>query len=175
MHFAHIHQIPDDVVRIGQYGFCDCTNLTSITIPDTVDSIGSEAFGGCSSLESIVFAGTKSEWSSISKGPDWIYNVPSELVHCSDGDAPLEEVEDDELYYELDDELDEGIFGKKKQKGNSNTFQVKFTVYNENGTAQYSNTFTEILGKKSAVEQLVDTMKDNGLGKRYKSSSDPSE
>ena len=35
------------VTTIGNYAFCWCKNLTSITIPNSVTSIGTEAFGYC--------------------------------------------------------------------------------------------------------------------------------
>ena len=41
------------VTRIGDYAFCDCECLDSITIPDSVTSIGSYAFDDCSSLTSV--------------------------------------------------------------------------------------------------------------------------
>ena len=42
------------VTTIGNYAFCWCKNLTSITIPNSVTSIGTEAFGYCESLTSII-------------------------------------------------------------------------------------------------------------------------
>ena len=45
--------IPDGVTSIGNYAFCNCTSLTSVTIGNSVTSIGSSAFDGCSSLTSI--------------------------------------------------------------------------------------------------------------------------
>ena len=43
--------IPSTVTSIGDYAFCRCSGLTSVTIPPTVTSIGEAAFSGCSSLE----------------------------------------------------------------------------------------------------------------------------
>ena len=45
--------IPSNVISIGDYAFCDCTDFTSVTIPNSVTSIGSYAFSGCSSLTSV--------------------------------------------------------------------------------------------------------------------------
>ena len=42
--------IPNSVTSIGDYAFCDCTSLTSIIIPDSVTSIGDAAFYNCISL-----------------------------------------------------------------------------------------------------------------------------
>ena len=41
------------VTSIGEYAFCQCSNLTSVTIPYSVTSIGAEAFSGCSGLTSV--------------------------------------------------------------------------------------------------------------------------
>ena len=43
----------DEVTRIGDWAFKDCSSLTSVTIPDSVTEIGDVAFSGCSSLASI--------------------------------------------------------------------------------------------------------------------------
>ena len=47
--------IPTDgsVTFIGDYAFCDCSGLTSVTIGDSVTSIGWYAFSGCSGLTSV--------------------------------------------------------------------------------------------------------------------------
>ena len=41
------------VTTIGEYAFCDCTNLTSVTIGDSVTTIGKYAFYGCDRLTSV--------------------------------------------------------------------------------------------------------------------------
>ncbi|MEE1162173.1 MAG: leucine-rich repeat domain-containing protein [Lachnospiraceae bacterium] len=41
------------VTSIGDYAFCNCSGLTSITIPEGVTSIGVETFERCFSLTSI--------------------------------------------------------------------------------------------------------------------------
>ena len=40
-------------VAIGDYAFCFCSSLTSVTIPNSVTSIGTQAFYSCSSLTSV--------------------------------------------------------------------------------------------------------------------------
>ena len=53
--------IPNGVTKLGEYVFCNCTFLTSITIPDSVTSIEDYAFAGCTSLTSITIGtGVKS-------------------------------------------------------------------------------------------------------------------
>lgn len=47
------YSVPDSVIYIGNYAFCDCSALTSIKIPDSVTSIGNRAFSNCSSLTSV--------------------------------------------------------------------------------------------------------------------------
>ncbi len=45
--------IPDVVKSIGEYAFCSCRNIKSVTIPDSVTSIGRSAFEDCQWLNSI--------------------------------------------------------------------------------------------------------------------------
>lgn len=39
--------IPDSVTEIGDYAFCDCENLKSVTIGNSVEKIYNNAFDGC--------------------------------------------------------------------------------------------------------------------------------
>ena len=45
--------ISEGVILIGDYAFCCCSNLTSITIPDSVISIGWNTFQNCGNLTSV--------------------------------------------------------------------------------------------------------------------------
>ncbi len=72
--------IPEGVTSIGNSAFLDCSGLTSITIPESVTSIGREAFYNCSSLKTINYTGTEEQWNAISKGTDWKYGCPSDMV-----------------------------------------------------------------------------------------------
>ena len=52
------------VTSIGDWAFCFCTGLTSITIPNSVTSIGDCAFADCSSLTSIIVEDANSTYDS---------------------------------------------------------------------------------------------------------------
>ena len=45
-----------NVTNIGEYAFCYCSAMTSVTIPESVTSIGSTAFYSCSGLTEIKVA-----------------------------------------------------------------------------------------------------------------------
>ena len=53
----------------------------------TLTYIGSEAFYGCESLTSITFEGMVEQWDKIELGNCWSSNVPTGVVHCTDGDV----------------------------------------------------------------------------------------
>lgn len=46
--------LPDGVKKIGDYAFCDCENLRSVTIPDSVAAIGQGSFRNCTNLRTII-------------------------------------------------------------------------------------------------------------------------
>ncbi|MBQ3149653.1 MAG: leucine-rich repeat protein [Clostridia bacterium] len=50
------YTIPDSVISIGAYAFCNFNGLTSITIPSSVTNIGVSAFNGCSNLTDIIIS-----------------------------------------------------------------------------------------------------------------------
>ena len=45
--------LPSGVTKIGNYAFCNCSGLTSITLPSGVTEISEGAFGNCSGLTSL--------------------------------------------------------------------------------------------------------------------------
>ncbi len=45
--------IPDKVTNIGDYAFCSCDGLNSVTISESVTSIGTNAFSYCSNLSTV--------------------------------------------------------------------------------------------------------------------------
>lgn len=81
--------IPNSVTSIGYRVFHYCTGLTSVTIGNSVTSIGQQAFYDCTGLTSVSYTGTIAQYNAITKGSNWHRNVPSTVVHCSDGDAPI--------------------------------------------------------------------------------------
>lgn len=81
--------IPNNVTHIEGGAFQVCTSLKTITIGKNVEYIGDWALSVCTSLTSINFEGTTEEWSAISKGESWNYEVPATYVQCSDGRVDL--------------------------------------------------------------------------------------
>ncbi len=75
--------IPNDVTSIGDFAFCDCTNLISVTIPDSVPVIGESAFSNCTGLISVTIPN-----SVTSIGEDAFYDCESlTSVYISDIEA----------------------------------------------------------------------------------------
>ena len=57
--------VSEGVTTIGSYAFYDCPKLTGIVIPKSITTIEREAFRDCISLTDVYYAGTQSQWSSI--------------------------------------------------------------------------------------------------------------
>ena len=66
--------------EIGDYAFCNCSSLASITIPEGVTSIGEDAFYDCSSLTSITIP------SSVTSIGDYAFQYCSSLTTVTFGD-----------------------------------------------------------------------------------------
>lgn len=61
------YNIGEGVTSIGNYAFCDCTGLTSVTIPSSVTRIGFSAFRDCTGLTSVTIpSGVTSIYSAFS-------------------------------------------------------------------------------------------------------------
>ena len=81
--------IGNKVENIGGLAFSDCSFLTSIEIPNSVTSIGYGAFSYCYELNNISYKGTIMQWNAISKESNWHNDVPTTVVHCTDGDVAI--------------------------------------------------------------------------------------
>lgn len=92
--------IPDSVTAIGQKAFSGCSSLTSITLPNSINRIGDSAFENCTNLTSITYMGTMDEWENVDRTVYledaeqrlslWYRNIPATVVHCTDGDVPIQ-------------------------------------------------------------------------------------
>ena len=45
--------VPEDVIKINEFAFCDCENITEIVLPNGLKEIGKGAFWGCTNMTSI--------------------------------------------------------------------------------------------------------------------------
>lgn len=73
--------VPDSVTRIGRSAFAVCTGLTSVTLPDSIKEMGSGAFSGCSELTSINIP------DSITSLPDGVFPGCTSLSSISIPDS----------------------------------------------------------------------------------------
>jgi hypothetical protein len=81
--------LPDNLTTINVRAFQRCYDLTEITIPSNIRVIDRYAFSTCSALTTINYNGTKEQWGSVGKGDYWNIDVPATVVHCTDGDTPI--------------------------------------------------------------------------------------
>ena len=67
--------IPDDVIDIGNYVFCDYDKLTSVHISDSTLSIGTKAFADCVNLKSIYIGKNVNSISNDFVTPSYLENI----------------------------------------------------------------------------------------------------
>ena len=81
--------ISNGVKRIGGYVFYKCSSLTGVGIPNSLISIGQSAFSDCPYLKILRYSGTRAEWKSIRKSPQWNFESAIEKIECIDGTIPI--------------------------------------------------------------------------------------
>ena len=70
--------------------FARCSSLTSVLISKHTTNIGNMTFDGCKSLIDIRYTGTIEQWQEIKLGTCWNRDVPTKIVHCTNGDVEVE-------------------------------------------------------------------------------------
>ncbi|MBO5394698.1 MAG: leucine-rich repeat protein [Clostridia bacterium] len=76
--------IPESVQNIGDSAFIGCATLTEIIISKSVTNISQYAFSGCSNLSSVYYLGTEEEWSSITKGSNYLWQSTPTIYYYSE-------------------------------------------------------------------------------------------
>ncbi len=84
------YTVKDGTITIADSAFM-YRDVTSVTIPNSIKHIGKNAFGNCWDLTDIHFQGTKEQWNAITKGDNWVEDIKSCTIHCTDGDIQIGE------------------------------------------------------------------------------------
>lgn len=78
----------NSISLIDSYVFNSCGRLSKINFPASLTEISQYAFSGCYKLAEITFDGTIEQWNAVTKGAGWDKDLATNIVKCSDGDAP---------------------------------------------------------------------------------------
>ena len=76
--------LPEGVTNINYQAFRGCSLLTEVYLPSTIKKIGQNAFY-YSSMADIYFAGTTTQWNSVSLHSTWRSSTKIKNIICSDG------------------------------------------------------------------------------------------
>ena len=79
--------IPAGVTKIDEKVFQKCGALTELNLHAKVKTIAKNAFTDCVALEKINFAGTKDQWSKVTKTAKWNDNTGKYVVRCTNGEV----------------------------------------------------------------------------------------
>ena len=79
-------KISEGTQKIGNYCFVGCESLSELTLPQKIDEIGEYAFFGCSGLEKIDLPKSFKRFGGYAlEGTKWMTNQKSEFVVVGDG------------------------------------------------------------------------------------------
>ncbi len=83
---------PAGIMTIGDKAFYNCISLESVTLPIGATAIGDEAFTNCWSLEDVYYAGSQTQWASITFGSDasWLRNGTIHFNYDGNEETPSE-------------------------------------------------------------------------------------
>ena len=135
--------IQEGVTSIGQFAFCGCRSLTSVSIPSSVYSIEYGAFESCHSLPSINIPATVSSFSP------WAFNYCDKLMAINfASDHPEYKTIDGNVYTKTGGTLIRFASGKS-------TFDIKSDVeYIGEAAVSYCNNLTSVTIPSSVKEIL---------------------
>ncbi len=108
--------IPASCVRVGDYSFACCDNLTRISIPIKVSIIGIGAFDSCDSLKDAYYEGTRKQWEEVSIGEANEWLTMKATIHFADGDVILPDVISDWAKEEMKLAVSHGLLPKEYRK-----------------------------------------------------------
>ena len=88
-----------NITAIGYEAFCECVQLTEVTLSNRLQNIGDKAFSDCSALTRIVYQGYIEEWQGVNKGYSWNARTAQPTIYCIDGEVVKKHMEDQYIYY----------------------------------------------------------------------------
>ena len=85
MPFLREITISDKIIQLPFQAFVNCKQLENITLPRSLNVIADRVFQNCTALSKIIYKGSKEEWESIYKYPDWKtgMNNYAEIIYLS--------------------------------------------------------------------------------------------
>lgn len=82
--------ITEGMKRIEWAALADNDKLVKVVLPASITYLGNDIFNICPKLSELHFEGTKAQWESISKDPNWKGRENKlTVVHCTDGDVRI--------------------------------------------------------------------------------------
>ncbi|MBQ7242745.1 MAG: leucine-rich repeat protein, partial [Bacilli bacterium] len=80
--------LPNSVESIKTYTIYECSSLKTLWLSKGLKTVEVYCIDTCP-IENLHFKGTVEEWNKIEKVHNWCYAVSASVVHCTDGDVPI--------------------------------------------------------------------------------------